>query len=71
MITQGSLFLVVIRSPLRVSDGGQSLTEERNDILNVVEAELIHILLRRNNPNIIPQGNLLEVFFGEILQVSL
>ena len=71
MITQGSLFLVIIRSPLRVSDGGQSLTEERNDILNVVEAELIHILLRRNNPNIIPQGNLLEVFFGEILQVSL
>lgn len=57
--------------PLQVeASAGRGLAEERNDPLNVVEAELIDVLAGRNNPKIISQRILLEKLFGEILQVS-
>jgi hypothetical protein len=48
-----------------------SLTAVPNDSLNIIEAELISILARRNNPKIVAQGVFLEELFCKILQVSL
>jgi hypothetical protein len=47
------------------------LTPTPNNLLNIIEAELIGILARCNNPQIIAQGIFLEELLCEILQVSL